>query len=284
MTVCAALTPSTTSIELGVGVALDDRERDRTVGVVPADRRHVADDALTRANLGAPRTAGHDPSRRRGGRRGAAAGGRGCARGRRSPARGSSPCAGAPPCAASRPRGRSCGGRSRAPSRGRQAAIRSASAAQRPASGRSPTAATRSARGTMTSRHAPLAAGVVLDRTVRGRVADEVGPWVAPGERLARRRTRLAWGSPSTAQSAVTSATSTRSMKRILSSHSRSASAGARLRRDPRRLAVVDEVERVLDVALGSEDQGLARLARPEVRARCWVVSECSQLQPVGAA
>src|SRR4051794_39188736 len=166
------------------------------------------------------------------------------------------------------------------PSRGRQAAMRSASAAQRPASGRSPTATTRSARGMSTSRHA---------RSVPG--CPSTGPYavVSPtrsghGSRQARgspSTDSLECGSPSTAQSSVTRATSTRSMKRILSSHS--------TRAGPAPGSVV------IHVVVPSSTRcrecstwplGLRMRASRDWRGsrprRCWVVREWSQLSRSG--
>ena len=170
------------------------------------------------------------------------------------------------------------------PSRGRQAATRSASAAQVPASvAVADGVRRRSARGTSTSRH-----GAPLARVVRrpGRMPRCHRPAAATGRaRPAARRAAASApdGSPRTAQSAVTSATSTRSMNRIESSQAVRAPARAGLGGDPGGLAVVDEVQVVLDVTLGASapaPRWTCSGARP---VSCWVVIECSQRQPVGA-
>ena len=73
-------------------------------------------------------------------------------------------------------------------------------------------------------------------------------------------------------------------MNRIRSSQSTSARRRAGLDVGGEGLAVVDAVHRVLDVALRA--RAPARWsARPGARrSRCWVVRECSQVEPVGPA
>ena len=220
-TVCAAEMPSTSKIaRRSATVALDHRERDRAVLVVPRHRGQPARPRARRAAPAHPRVRQHvprpvevqedQPPRRPaevvhpGDRLLAAVAALVQVHG------------GAQPVDLVR---RWCGGRSRSPSRGRHAATRSASAAQVPASGRSPTAATRSAAG-----HDELAPGAA-----RCRGGPSTGPYAAVSPTRPGHGSRQASGSPgadsapsgspSTAQSAVTSATSTRSMKRIESSH-----------------------------------------------------------------
>ncbi len=147
------------------------------------------------------------------------------------------------------------------PSRGRHAATRSASAAQVPASGRSPTAAASRPAG-----HEQLAPGapggrVALDRPVRHGVADQPGPGVDPGQRLAGRRLRaerLPEHRPVGGH--VGDLDAQHEAHRLQPGHERGRR--ARLDRDPGRLAVVDEVQRVLDVPLGRQHERLARGAR----------------------
>ena len=57
---------------------------------------------------------------------------------------------------------------------------------------------------------------------------------------------------------------------------------GAGLRGDPRRRAVVDDVQGVLDVPLGREDERLDGGARRQTRSAVCVVIECSQVRRSG--
>ena len=145
------------------------------------------------------------------------------------------------------------------PNRGRQAATRSASLGPRPREGSF--AHDRVEVGPGHQHLAPGAAGgrVPLGRAVCRGVTHEVGPGVAPGEGLAREglgRRGLADHGPVGRD--VGHLDAQHEPHRVEPGHQRPGAAG--LGGDPERLAVVDEVQVVLDVALGAQDEALAGL------------------------
>ena len=175
-----------------------------------------------------------------------AAGDRGCACGPRFPARGSSPCSDAPPSAARAARSGCVRWSVSKPSRGRRAATRAASKAAWPTSG------------------TPSAATTVID-----------APLGAPADR--RPRACDARSDPSSARAASPASPTAVSTARAIARHLDpeheahplqvvdERRSRARLDVDPGRLAVVDERQVMLDVAVGREDQRLDADAGREI-------------------
>jgi hypothetical protein len=187
-TVCdAAVSPTRRSTSSG-DRALDDRERDRAVLVVPSDRGDPPHLPVAEAHrrpgirehVSRPVEVQEDQASRRPPEVVHAGDG--------LLGRGSSPCAGAPQCAASRPRARWCaviglGPEPRAPGHDAQRLGRPGTS-QRSVADRG--LESRPRHDELTPR-TPLA-GVPLDRSVGRRVTHEGGPRVDPRERLPRRR------------------------------------------------------------------------------------------------
>ena len=112
---------------------------------------------------------------------------------------------------------------------------------------------------------APRRPRVVHDRPVCGGVADEVGPRVAPGQRLPRGRLgRVRLTEHGVVAGDVGDLDAEHEPHRLQPGDERRS--GTRLHGDPRRRAVVDEVQGVLDVALGREDERLDGRAGRQTR------------------
>ena len=151
------------------------------------------------------------------------------------------------------------------PSRGRQAATRSASSC--PDAGERPVPHGRSK---IRARHDELApvpslSGVSLDRPVCRGVADQPGPRVAPGERLPRCRLRVVrLAEDGILSGPVGDLDAKHEAHRVEPRGERGRR--ARLDAEPRRRPVVDDVQGVLDVTLGAQDERLGRGPRRQRR------------------